>query len=106
MRNNIIIKTTMQSIVGIPFITVSLIFWMMRGAILGARAAAAWTIRMADKLETLLPSWQEKAERAATDFTLATIRMASGFVGYLVEQITAAWRFRQEIIVEGKEAFA
>ena len=93
-----------QSFVTIPFLAVRLAFWVLAFTIRGARAAARWIIKAMDNLETLLPAWQAKAEEAATAFSLSAIHCACCLAGCLVEQIAAAWRFREEIILEGRAA--
>ena len=104
MSKNTTTGTVFQSVMAVPFVTVRLAFWLLSLAIRGTRAAARWIIKAMDNLEALLPAWQARAEDAAEAFSLAAVRCACCLAGCLVEQIAAAWRFREEIILEGRAA--
>ena len=104
MLKNTTTGTIFQSVMGVPFVMVRLAFWLLSLAIRGTRAAARWIIRAAEYAEGHMDAWEDQAEQAVTAATVAAIRAACCLAGCLVEQIAAAWRFREGIILEGRAA--
>lgn len=91
MFNHTIDDIIIQGIAGIPLMMVELVFWILTGIV---KAAA--------RLETLLPTWQIKAEEAAGHFSIMIVKAVFCIAGSIVD----AWEFRNDLISEMKEAMA
>ncbi len=106
MLKNTTTGTILQSVMAVPFVTVRLAFWLLALAIRAAKAAARWIIRAAEYAEGHMDAWEDQAEQAVTAATVAAIRAACCLAGWILEQASAAWSWRAEIMAEGRAAAA